>query len=60
MMGMKDDHCAICRVKLTETNKAKREDGTVMLDAVGRPWCVTCTEEHDSIDWDERAEQQYL
>ena len=51
-MEQKVEICAICRVKITESTKAKWEDGTVMLDATGRFWCVTCANEHEKIDWD--------
>lgn len=57
-MEQQVETCAICRVKITEANKAKWEDGTIMLDAMGRPWCVTCAEEHNNIDWDKWSESQ--
>ena len=45
--------CEICRKPLTEDNRARREDGTFRDDALGRPWCQSCTDKHDNIDWDE-------
>lgn len=53
--GMK---CAMCNESLNEKNIGRYgEDdwraGEVRLDSVGRAWCQGCTDEFDSIDWDE-------
>jgi len=44
--------CRICQVPLTDTNRARCEDGTWRNDCHGCPWCVSCTDKHDKIDWD--------
>jgi len=43
--------CPIC-------NKEFQKYEGMLNDARGVPWCKPCTDEHDSIDWDEIAEKR--
>jgi hypothetical protein len=45
--------CPICKVVLSPTNTARKDDGGIRKDSLGREWCQQCTDEHDNIDWDE-------
>jgi hypothetical protein len=40
--------CWICRTK--------RANPHARLDSTGHAWCQDCIDEHDNIDWGERAE----
>ena len=46
--------CHVCDCELNERNRARRDDGSGSYrnDAFGNPWCMNCTDQHDSIDWD--------
>lgn len=45
--------CPICKCELDGHNIALRDDGRVREDCSGRPWCIECTNEFDSIELDE-------
>lgn len=45
--------CPVCKSGLTEEIVSKWEDIlSYRTDAYGKPWCKSCTDIHDSIDWD--------
>lgn len=57
--------CPMCNTELTEENLSRlepgagpRHDHAARLDSEGRPWCRSCTEIHDAIDWDKMAEDR--
>ena len=50
--------CRMCEIVLTDKNTALREDGRIRLDCEGKPWCISCTEAFDKVDWDEVAEKR--
>lgn len=49
--------CHTCGCYLDDANRARRDDGKYRDDAFGNPWCKTCTDEHDNVDWCEVADR---
>lgn len=43
--------CWMCKTPLDEDNRAKREDESFRNDMQGHPWCQSCTDKHDSVDF---------
>jgi uncharacterized Zn ribbon protein len=43
--------CAMCGTELTFENIARKENGDIRKDSMGREWCQKCTDEFDDIDW---------
>jgi len=49
-----NSECPICHKPLNIYNIARTDDSNdIRHDALGKVWCIECTKEHDSIDWDE-------
>lgn len=52
-------NCANCKSELTRNNIARwnipgtYNYQTIRTDSSGKNWRQKCTDEHDSIDWDE-------
>jgi len=49
------DHiCFICGITLTDYNITKDDDNIhIRRDICGKAWCISCTNKHDKIDWEE-------
>lgn len=57
--------CVMCGIPLTEENISRwealnipRRDHSIRFDSSGLAWCQSCTDNHDSIDWDKVAEER--
>ena len=45
--GLDSPMCWVCNESLSPESIARREDGSVRLDAFGNTWCQDCTDEFD-------------
>jgi hypothetical protein len=36
-----------------------KEDGSIRLDAFGKPWCIECTDKFDNLDLEEVFSHPY-
>jgi uncharacterized protein YbaR (Trm112 family) len=51
--SLEELRCPVCKKSLSNETVSKWEHLlTYRLDAFGELWCKTCTDIHDSIDWD--------